>query len=149
MYLYAVIMVCYFWLCFFLSDPNKTLKHYAVPSIRNFSVIDKVSWKMRVRVRSGARWRSMDGRCWWMEDERQWQDKRSGLHLRACPAIDFPPDLLLHTHSYHISFIYVSSSHGNLFCILKEALEPVSVCMCVFFSVSCQAGGNINDLYLW
>lgn len=33
---------------------------------------------------------------------------------------------------------------------LQEAVEPVTVCICVFQCVlHFQAGGNINDLYLW
>lgn len=54
-----------------------------------------------------------------------------------------------HIHTHHISFIYVSSSHGNFFCV--DLVDSWTWhCLCVFqFVFQCQAGGNINDLYLW
>lgn len=51
---------------------------------------------------------------WWTKDIKR---------LKACPFIDFPPDSLLHTLTpHHIPFIYVNSSHGNLFCVTGGAV---------------------------
>lgn len=59
----------------------------------------------------------------------------SGLSLQTC----------CYRHTHHISFTYVSGSHGNLLSLLKRASQ-VCVCVC---ERDCQAGGNVNDLYLW
>ena len=68
-------------------------------------------------------------RGWWMEDkggkERGVGTERMSIHWFTYRPAN------THTHTHHISFIYVSSSHGNLFCV-----EMLCVCVCVCLTLS-------------
>lgn len=67
--------------------------------------------------------------------------KMSGI---AWEFIDYPLNLPSHTHTHtEYSFIYGSSSHGNLFCVVTKALLGLMWC-CVSFSLTYCAGQGVT-----
>lgn len=65
-------------------------------------------------------------------DEWRTKDiKRLGLHLKACPFIDFSPDLLLHT--YYLIHLCQQFPWRLILCSYRMLL---SLCVCVCFSAS-------------
>ncbi len=123
---FVAVFVCASF-CLVLIKLGDTL-----PSPCNSSMIDKVGkrvWEWEA-VQSGREW--MEGADGWRTKDLQ----RLGFHLKACSCIDFPPDLLWHTQTHththnHISFIYISSYHGNLLFLTGGSWTCQCVCVCL------------------
>lgn len=57
--------------------------------------------------------------------------KRLGLHLKACPFIDFPPDLLLHTHIIISHSFILAVPMATYSVLLQEGPKPVTAYLCL------------------
>lgn len=80
------------------------------------------------------RWRTVDGGVWWMQDKRHKEIEIASENMSIYWFSFAPAITRITSHSFMSAVPMATwSCHG----------------VCVFACVSYQAGGNINDLYLW